>query len=87
MPLKTIDSQTVANAMVEIFSRMGIPNEILTDQGSKFMSSLMCQLCKLLGIKKINTSPYHPQANGLVENFNGTLKIMLKCYAQDEPTD
>ena len=87
VPLKTINSEIVANAMIEIFSRMGIPNEILADQGSNFMSSLMCQLCKLLGIKKINTSPYHPQANGLVKNFNGTLKKMLKCYAQDEPTD
>ena len=87
VPLKTVDSETVANAMIEIFSRLGIPNKILTDQGTNFMSSLMCQLCKLLDIKKINTSPYHPQANGLVENFNGTLKKMLKCYAQEEPTD
>ena len=87
VPLKTIDSETVANAMIDVFSRLGIPHEILTDQGSNFMSSIMCQLCKLLGIKKINTTPYHPQANGLVENFNGTLKKMLKCYAQEEPTD
>ena len=87
VPLKTIDSETVANAMIEIFSRVGIPKEILTDQGSNFMSSLMCQLCILLDIKKLNTTPYHPQANGLVENFNGTLKKMLKCYAQEEPTD
>ena len=87
VPLKTIDSETVANAMIEIFSRVGIPKEILTDQGSNFMSSLMCQLCTLLDIKKLNTTPYHPQANGLVENFNGTLKKMLKCYAQEEPTD
>ena len=51
------------------------------------MSSLMCQLCRLFNIKKLNTTPYHPKANGLVENFNGTLSKMLKCYAQEEPTD
>ena len=68
--------------MIEIFSRVGIPGEILTDQGVNFMSSLISQLCAVLGIKKINTSPYHPQANGLVENFNGTLK-----NAQEEPND
>ena len=87
VPLKTIDSETVANAMIEIFSRVGIPKEIFTDQGSNFMSSLMCQLCTFLDIKKSNTTPYHPQANGLVDNFNGTLKKMLKCYAQEEPTN
>ena len=87
VPLKTIESETVANAMIEIFSKVGIPKEILTDQGSNFMSSLMCQLCTLLDIKKLNTTPYHPQDDGLVENFNGTLKEMLKCYAQEEPTD
>ena len=44
-------------------------------------------MCKLLQIRKMNTTPYHPQANGLVENFNGTLKKMLKCYAKDEPEE
>lgn len=84
IPLKTIDAETVANALINIFSRTGIPREILSDQGSNFMSALMKHLCSLLQIKKLNTSPYHPQANGLVENFNGTLKKMLKCYSEEE---
>ena len=70
IPLKSIDSESIANVMVEVFSRLGIPKEIVTDQGSNFLSLLMNQLCKLLSIEKIKkTSPYHPQANGLVENF------------------
>ena len=48
------------------------------------MSSLLSQLYTVLGVKKINTSPYHPKANGHVD---GTLKKMLKCYAQEEPND
>ena len=87
IPLKTIDSETVANALIETFSRVGLPGEILSDQGSNFMSALMVQLCLLLKINKINTSSYHPQANGLVEDFNGTLKKMLRCYAKDEPDE
>ena len=43
--LKSIDSETVSNAMIETFSRVGIPGEILTDQGANFMSSLISQLC------------------------------------------
>ena len=70
---------------MEVFSRVGVPKEILSDQGTNFMSSLMSELCRLLSIRKLSTTPYHPQANGLVERFNGTLKRMLQIFAQDEP--
>ena len=49
------------------------------------MSELMTKFCHKLGIKEIKTSPYHAMANGLVENFNGTLKSMLKKYCIDSP--
>ena len=87
IPLKTIDAETIANALIDIFSRTGIPREILSDQGSNFMSATIKHLCSLLHIKKLKTSPYHPQANGLVENFNGTLKKMLKCYSDETAKD
>ena len=87
IPLKTIDAETVANALIDIFSRTGIPREILSDQGSNFMSATIKHLCLLLHIKKLKTSPYHPQANGLLENFNGTLKKMLKCYSDETAKD
>ena len=87
IPLKTIDAEMVANALIDIFSRTGIPCEILSDQGSNFMSATIKHLCSLLHIKKLKTSPYHPQANGLVENFNGTLKKMLKCYSDETAKD
>ena len=51
------------------------------------MSATIKHLCSLLHIKKLKTSPYHPQANGLVENFNGTLKKMLKCYSDETAKD
>ena len=84
IPLKSLDSESVAEALVSIFSRLGIPKEILSDQGSNFMSSLMQELCKLLSVKKLKSTPYHPEANGLVERFNGTLKRMLTCFVQEE---
>ena len=61
IPLKYIDSESVANALIDTFSRVGFPGELLSDQGTNFMSSLMEQLCKLLQIRKMNTTPYHPQ--------------------------
>ena len=80
VPLRTTNSKAIADALIQYFSKVGIPDEIVSDQGSNFMSKLMAQLYEQLGINKIKTSIYHPQANGLVERFNGTLKAMLKKF-------
>jgi transposase InsO family protein len=85
IPLKTQDAETVANALLNIFSRMGVPQEILSDQGANFMSDLMTELCRFLKIQKRPSTPYHPMANGSVAKFNGVLKKMLKAYSQSEP--
>ena len=76
--LKNIDTETVAEALVTVFSRTGVPEEILSDQGAQFMSNIMKEVSRLLSVKQLTTTPYHPQCNGLVERFNGTLKTMLK---------
>ena len=64
-----------------------MPEEILTDQGTNFTSQLLAEVYKLLQIKPIRTTPYHPQTDGLVERFNGTLKAMLKKTAAEEGKD
>ena len=61
----------------EIVSRHGVPAELLSDRGSLFLSGIVSEVCKLLGIHKVNTSAYHPQMDGLVECFNCTLISML----------
>ena len=61
-----------------LFSRVRIAREVLTDQGSCFMSSVMKDLLSLLQVKQLHTSVYHPQTDGLVERFNKMLKQMLK---------
>lgn len=57
----------------------------MSDKGTNFMSSLMSELRKLLSIRKLNTTPYHPQTNGLVEMLNETVKRILQIDAQDQP--
>ena len=59
VPLRKVDAQTVAEAMIRLFSRYGLSNEMLTDQGSVFTGSLMRVLCDKLQIRRIKTSPYH----------------------------
>ena len=75
------------HALVESFSRVGIPDEILTDQGTNFTSRLMQQFHTQLGITALKTTPYHPQTDGLVEQFNQTLKWMLQKFVADTGKD
>ena len=67
-----------AGALFTHINMFGVPARILTDQGKNFESALMKALCTKLGIKKLRTSPAHPQTNGQVERFNRTLFNMLK---------
>jgi hypothetical protein len=87
IPLRSIDASTIAEELVKMFARVGVPGEILTDQGSNFTSQLLAEIYRLLHIKPIKTSPYHPQTDGLVERFNQTLKAMLRKAATDEGKD
>ena len=57
--------------------RHGIPEELLSDRGANFLSDLILEMCSLLGIRKVNTSGYHPQTDGLVEKFNSTITSMI----------
>jgi len=47
----------------------------------------MKEIGRLLSVKQLTTNPYHPQCNGLVERFNGTLKTMLKQMCAERPKD
>ena len=61
VPLRTCDTEAVAEELVKLFSRVGIPKETLTDQGTNFSSQLLAELYRLLNIHSIQTTPYHPQ--------------------------
>ena len=82
--MRSVDAEHVAEELVHIFSRVGIPKEILTAQGPNFTSELVAEMYHLLHINSLCTSPYHPQTDGMVERFNRTLKEMLrKCATTD----
>jgi len=87
VPLQNIDAGTVAEELVKIFARVGVPSELLTDQGANFQSQLLKELYNLLHVDAICTSPYHPQTDGLVERFNQTLKDMMRKFAAQEGKD
>ena len=79
--IKNQKAETIAQVFVEnIVFRLGTPKKILTDCGKNFLSEIFKAITELFSILKLNTSPYHPQTDGLVERFNGTLINMLSSY-------
>ena len=87
VPLRHIDSISVAEALLQIFSHIGIPKEILSDRGTQFPSQLTKELHRLLGVKPLFTMPYHPMGNGHCERLHSTLKSCLKKLCIDKPRD
>ena len=84
IPLKSITTETVAEALVDMYSRLGIPEVILSDVETQFVSECRVEVSRLLSMHQLTTTPYHLMCNGLVEKFNGTLKCMLKRLCSEQ---
>lgn len=63
---------------MDVFSRVDVPGEMLTDMGNQFTLSLMKKISRQLCFWQLTSSLYHPICNGLVECINGSLKQMLR---------
>jgi transposase InsO family protein len=79
---------TTATLIIDkIICRYGFPQVLLSDRGSGFSSTLMQQILKVLRIKKIKTTAYHPKSNGGVEIINKTIKKTLKLWVNEHHND
>ena len=65
--LPSTEVSQIARELLLLFSRVGIPKEIISNQGTNFMSALLGEMYDFLYVKRIRTSPYHPQMDGLTE--------------------
>ncbi|CAF0900533.1 unnamed protein product [Brachionus calyciflorus] len=78
-------TKTVATILIdEWFCKYGIPNQILTDQGTQFQSKLLDLIYEYLDVKKLKTTPFHPQCDGQSERSVQTVKTMIKSYIDEE---
>jgi len=86
IPLRNHTAPTVARAlMVNVFSRFGVPLQLLSDRGPEFESDLFKELCQWMGIDKIKTTAYRPSTNGMVERYHRTLNSILgKIIREDQ---
>ena len=72
----------------DIICRHGCPQKILSDRGRHFNNQVIENLTKKFNIKHHFSTPYHPQTNGLVERFNGTLcESLAKLSEKEEEWD
>lgn len=84
-PLKTMTTEEVIRVFFKIIiSRHGCPEGIISDSGTQFCSKAFHKLCDTFNIKKIESTPYHQQANGKCERFVGYLKKALALITPQE---
>jgi hypothetical protein len=87
-PIKNQKTTTIATVLIEkVFLEYGFPSTLLSDRGSNFMSELMSSVLHIFRVKKLNTSAYHPQTNGLTERYNHTLAAQLTHYVNGNQSD
>ena len=88
VPMKRITAIEVAKAFVNRWVFVyGQPLTMLSDNGPQFAARLFIDICRILGVKNVFTTTYHPQCNGQVERFNRTIINALRHYLADHPKD
>lgn len=75
--LKNLSAKAVCEALIDLFTHVGIPQVLISDCGSNFTSQMTQEMLSRLGCSPRFNTPGHPEASGLVERFNQTCKNML----------
>ena len=77
-------AQTVATVILEkIIPRHGCPAVLLSDNGTEFINAVVKEVCKVLNIYRVRTSPYHPQSNGKLERLHRVWNDIASKNMQD----
>ena len=84
-PLLSEDADEVATCLLAYLCRYGAASNLLTDRGKNFMGHVIQAINAIFGIHKLNTSPYHPQCDGLIERINQVVELILRAYVAAHP--
>ena len=87
IPLRNIKTKTIVKALVKVFTFVGLPRSVQSDQGSNFMSGIFQQVMHELGIKQYKSSVYLSESQGLLERFHQTLKNVIRSFCFDTEND
>ncbi|GBM59263.1 hypothetical protein AVEN_66208-1 [Araneus ventricosus] len=87
IPLANVTAERVARKFYDHWnSRFGMPNLLITDQGSQFRSELFKIIGVICGFKICTTVAYHPQCNGEIESIHWILKTAIRGHNSIEWT-
>jgi len=85
---KGLTTYETARLFIEnVYKQFGLPDKVITDRGGQFDSSFFQELCKALEIKSALTTAFHPQSDGLTEQFNKEIELYLSIYCISNPQD
>jgi len=73
--LMTLDGRSVATELqAALEANQGLEPRIVHDHGSEFVNRDVAAVIKAHNLIDIKTRPRHPESNGIVERFNGTVR-------------
>ena len=85
IPLRDTSTESIMDAFAHQWvANFGVPESVTTDRGAQFSTAIWTQLMQVWGIKSHQTTPYHPEANGLVERFHRRMKESLLALGSEE---
>ena len=80
-PLKSKNAPEVAQKFVEgVILKYGIPKIVASDCGSEFLNEIFRNICILLGVTQINSTPYHHESIGALERSHSVLGAYLRNF-------
>ena len=83
MSSSTLASETT-KVLLSLFSRHGLPDKLVSDNGPQFTSEVFKEFMSNCGILHIKTAPYHPQTNGEAKRLVQTFKNFIKRADHDK---
>lgn len=82
-PLQHKDTDSIINALRNLFSNYGSCHVLISDNASEYLSTKLSQFLKYYNVKKTEIAPYHPASQGLSERINREIAKLLRIYTSE----